>query len=1147
MRSGDEFRGSGLVRDIDVATCDWRRWSGCTHLAAALVASLGVGLALVSSGASAQAAPPPFVSAFGSSSFSHSTGVAVDQETGNVYVADGGNHNVVKVFSAEGGSPTGAPSQITGFKFEAEPAAVAVDNACYYQHLNGGACESFDGSNGDIYVADVLANEVDKIKLNMPTERYEVIHKFAFSEPNGVAVDPRGNVYVADFNEPSITEFNSGGEEVGKIAQKTVKNPAYIAVDSLGDVYVGNYEGGVAKIGINAKDEVQSEALLDPTGRALAVGGQANVLVDDLSAISEYDSSGNLLDTFGASGPGAIDESFGVAVNGTIGDIYVSDTVDGVIDIFGSVVRPGVTVELPSDLETTAATIETLINPNSQDTTIHFEYGTDASYGARTADVGVGSGTSPQHIASRLAGLQPGTTYHYRAVASNSVGTTEGPDQTFETFPVPVPGLPDHRAYELVTPSVKGDAEDMFGSQEEHTFDVGVASEDGNEFLLWTGASFGAFPASYNNVYRFARGGRGWTFVPLASPGLGIQSVGTTVYNPFDFSEVGVESHSGSEVNPSALQIANLVGPPGGPYATLDSGPLSSSGADEMVGSSSDLSHVVLENKNHALASGDSGQDAGTRVLYEWVGGQMRLVNVNTEGSLISLCGAALGLNGASSWSGGAHNAVSGDGSKVFFTAPEPGGNGSGCWEPNTNPQTNPPQLYMRLNGTRTVDISAPNPGVNDADGLQPAAYVGASSDGSKVFFMTQTELTADDITHDPELYEYDTNTATLTRVSRGSSGNADGNVYNVPAISSDGSTIYFTAFGQLAPGAAAQTPNVGGSVNLYRYDTNTKVTTYITTVGAEDYPSDSLAPRWYKFPLEEEIGLDLTADWYTTADGRYLVFASTRDITSYDSAEASSQAECKGGFEHTSRSGHCDEVYRYDSASSSITCVSCNPTGAAPTSNALFTRDANRDEGAFGAPPRGVSNDGGYVFFDTAESLVPQDNNGKIDVYEWHNGRIFLISSGQDPADSFYLDSSPDGSNVFFGTHAQLVSQDTDTSGDLYDARVGGGFVGAAGETGPCEGDACQSPPPAPNDATPGSLTFSGAGNLTSVLPAPAMVKPKTAAQIKAEKLAKALKACKRHKAKAKRSKCEKAAKKKYVVNTNAKGKKHAGGKKHG
>ena len=148
------------------------------------------------------------------------------------------------------------------------------------------------------------------------------------------------------------------------------------------------------------------------------------------------------------------------------------------------------------------------------------------------------------------------------------------------------------------------------------------------------------------------------------------------------------------------------------------------------------------------------------------------------------------------------------------------------------------------------------------------------------------------------------------------------------------------------------------------------------------------------------------------------------------------------------------------------------------------------RENNPAGTAPRPISENGEYVFFDTAESLLPQDTNSKIDVYEWHDGTISLITSGQDSADSFFLDSSPyvnavgetvEGGNVFFGTHARLVPQDTDSAGDLYDARIGGGFK-LSEESGQCEGDACQNPPAAPVDLSPASLTFTGPGNVMGV-----------------------------------------------------------------
>jgi len=91
--------------------------------------------------------------------------------------------------------------------------------------------------------------------------------------------------------------------------------------------------------------------------------------------------------------------------------------------------------------------------------------------------------------------------------------------------------------------------------------------------------------------------------------------------------------------------------------------------------------------------------------------------------------------------------------------------------------------------------------------------------------------------------------------------------------------------------------------------------------------------------------------------------------------------------------------------------------------------------------------------------------------------GCVGLVSSGTSPEASVFLDASGSGDDVFFSTLAKLSSRDLDSSVDVYDARVDGG------EPQPqplpaCEGDACQSPVQAPNDPTPGSLTFSGPGN---------------------------------------------------------------------
>src|SRR6185312_14617857 len=92
---------------------------------------------------------------------------------------------------------------------------------------------------------------------------------------------------------------------------------------------------------------------------------------------------------------------------------------------------------------------------------------------------------------------------------------------------------------------------------------------------------------------------------------------------------------------------------------------------------------------------------------------------------------------------------------------------------------------------------------------------------------------------------------------------------------------------------------------------------------------------------------------------------------------------------------------------------------------------------------------DQGRVFLNSVEALVPQDTNGKADVYEWEpsgvggctpaaetyseafsegqGGCIALISSGKSDRAASFLDASADGNDVFFLTSGKLVPQDED------------------------------------------------------------------------------------------------------------------------
>ena len=88
-------------------------------------------------------------------------------------------------------------------------------------------------------------------------------------------------------------------------------------------------------------------------------------------------------------------------------------------------------------LTDTTATLNGSVNPNGADTTYRFDYGLTTAYGQSTASTDIGSGTNLLSESADIAGLAPGTTYHFRIEATNSNGTSLGLDQTFTTLPAP--------------------------------------------------------------------------------------------------------------------------------------------------------------------------------------------------------------------------------------------------------------------------------------------------------------------------------------------------------------------------------------------------------------------------------------------------------------------------------------------------------------------------------------------------------------------------------------------------------------------------------------------------------------------------------------------------------------------------------------
>ena len=109
---------------------------------------------------------------------------------------------------------------------------------------------------------------------------------------------------------------------------------------------------------------------------------------------------------------------------------------------------PQVDGESVSDVSGTSVTFEAQINPSGPSTEYRVEYGPTPAYG-QSATGNAGEGIGDASISLHRQDVIPSTTYHFRFVAHNEYGTTEGTDRTFATQSA---GgklvLPDGRAWE---------------------------------------------------------------------------------------------------------------------------------------------------------------------------------------------------------------------------------------------------------------------------------------------------------------------------------------------------------------------------------------------------------------------------------------------------------------------------------------------------------------------------------------------------------------------------------------------------------------------------------------------------------------------------------------------------------------------------
>ena len=109
------------------------------------------------------------------------------------------------------------------------------------------------------------------------------------------------------------------------------------------------------------------------------------------------------------------------------------DVVTGGPGIGGPSIGSGSGNTYTAGVSATGATLSGGIYPNGLATTYWWQYGTSTAYGQQTPATSIGSTSTPVPVSDTLAGLDPGTTYHYRLVAENADGTSYGYDYSLAT------------------------------------------------------------------------------------------------------------------------------------------------------------------------------------------------------------------------------------------------------------------------------------------------------------------------------------------------------------------------------------------------------------------------------------------------------------------------------------------------------------------------------------------------------------------------------------------------------------------------------------------------------------------------------------------------------------------------------------------
>lgn len=680
----------------------------------------------------------------------------------------------------------------------------------------------------------------------------------------------------------------------------------------------------------------------------------------------------------------------------------------------------------------TEATLEAQINPGGLATTYRFQYGPTSAYGQSTATETIPAGADAVTVKAQLFGLSPSTAYRYRLLATNAQGTSAGPDQGFATLAdgtLPLDTcanadirteqgsqyLPDCRAYELVSPANKL-GYDVGGNMGFPNMDLKVRAD--GDLATYRGDQ--PLPPSQAGSFaglRVERSAGGWVnsgILPKPGP------------NQLGWGYPGDDAHLLGTTPDQRVSV----------YWDSTTAPWGSLGIVRADGSRQTIVAATATpcftyggNCTHQAFFQGMSED-GRHVVFS-------SIDPHAPGVSVS-------------------------GNDILYEWVDDGSNG-GAGTIRVVNRTNDEALNLIDPGA--AELGAEPVYFDDRNGYRKARHA-VSTDGSRIFFQTPAP--------DGPVYLRE-NGATTVEVSRPEGANPPATRFKYLDAAADGSVVYFWADSALT--------DEGSGPGIYRYD-----------VGAGSlHLVDDLSPD----------GFGNLPSAFSSDDGSRLVFWGADGMeVAVDGVVRTAlpiAAEAQYGPLEVLRDSSCPTIgftsdgryvvfgpstvggkraYRYDTVTGEAIDVSTTAYVSGSYYRADFNSACEPDK-KFPRPSasRAISEDGQYVFFDTAGALVPADTNRLPDVYRWkQGGKVELVSPGIGHA-SYFAGIDASGANAFFVTRNRLAPQDGDALLDIYDARVGGGFAMAVRPS--CEGDACQGAPESGRPyEPPASSELQGRGN---------------------------------------------------------------------